>query len=427
MQRTLSTLFTLIVWVGSTLAQTQTRFWDLEGPNDLEGWRMHDGSPLQTTTGVSSSTAILLPTGPPVGNFDSPSFIYHPLPYDPNVNYNVTFWQRNSSQNVYVAAFLAWVDTLSVPAQLTGVNTMMTTTGAAPWVCNEFWDEWSLPGFGTFCICIAGNSSAPDELFIDNVSVELVPQGAALLWDTRLFLGGNYEPGLERMGTDLSTQGLLPLSEPYYALGYPQVGGGGDEWCTPAVVHPDNLYRAVDWVRIELRSATDPSVIVATKQGMLTSLGSIASFNGQLSFNFGVPAGDYYVAVRHRNHLGAMTALPVTLSATMYASSIDLRSPAQSTWGTEARKSEGSYRLLWPGDVNGDGVVKYVGTNNDRDPILVAVGGSSPTNIVSNVYDVRDVNLNGTIKYVGVGNDRDPLLLSIPAAMPTNTRVAQLP
>ena len=77
--------------------------------------------------------------------------------------------------------------------------------------------------------------------------------------------------------------------------------------------------------------------------------------------------------------------------------------------------------------MNGDGVVKYVGTNNDRDPILVAVGGSSPTNIVSNVYDVRDVNLNGTIKYVGVGNDRDPLLLSIPAAVPTNTRVAQLP
>ena len=30
-------------------------------------------------------------------------------------------------------------------------------------------------------------------------------------------------------------------------------------------------------------------------------------------------------------------------------------------------------------DVNLDGVVKYVGANNDRDPILVNIGGTTPT------------------------------------------------
>ena len=32
-------------------------------------------------------------------------------------------------------------------------------------------------------------------------------------------------------------------------------------------------------------------------------------------------------------------------------------------------------------DVNLDGTVKYTGENNDRDPILQAVGGSVPTNV----------------------------------------------
>jgi hypothetical protein len=31
--------------------------------------------------------------------------------------------------------------------------------------------------------------------------------------------------------------------------------------------------------------------------------------------------------------------------------------------------------------VNLDGTVKYTGENNDRDPILQAVGGSVPTNV----------------------------------------------
>ena len=32
-----------------------------------------------------------------------------------------------------------------------------------------------------------------------------------------------------------------------------------------------------------------------------------------------------------------------------------------------------------PTDVNMDGTVKYAGANNDRDPILVNIGGTVPT------------------------------------------------
>ncbi|MBK6830352.1 MAG: hypothetical protein IPG92_06165 [Flavobacteriales bacterium] len=65
--------------------------------------------------------------------------------------------------------------------------------------------------------------------------------------------------------------------------------------------------------------------------------------------------------------------------------------------------------------------------NNDRDPILVAIGGSAPTNVVNNVYSRLDVNLDGVIKYVGANNDRDPILTTVGGSTPTNTRTAQLP
>lgn len=83
--------------------------------------------------------------------------------------------------------------------------------------------------------------------------------------------------------------------------------------------------------------------------------------------------------------------------------------------------------LLWPGDATGDGQVKYAGSANDRDAVLSAVGGGTPTNTVNNVYDRRDVNLDGRIKYTGSNNDRDVILQTIGGTVPTTTRTQQLP
>ena len=42
-------------------------------------------------------------------------------------------------------------------------------------------------------------------------------------------------------------------------------------------------------------------------------------------------------------------------------------------------------------------------------------------------YSPLDVNLDGVIKYVGANNDRDPILTTVGGSTPTNTRVQQLP
>ena len=73
-----------------------------------------------------------------------------------------------------------------------------------------------------------------------------------------------------------------------------------------------------------------------------------------------------------------------------------------------------------------DAALRYVGSANDRDPILVTVGGSVPTNTAAG-YLVTDVNMDGRVLYVGQGNDRDPILSNIGGSVPTNTRAQQLP
>ena len=106
--------------------------------------------------------------------------------------------------------------------------------------------------------------------------------------------------------------------------------------------------------------------------------------------------------------------------------SLDLTHPGTHTYGIDARKPVASRMTLWAGDVNFNGDVKYTGTGNDRDPILIAVGSFTP-NITITGYRQEDVNLDGVVKYTGTMNDRDPILTTVGSTVPTNVRIAQLP
>jgi hypothetical protein len=83
--------------------------------------------------------------------------------------------------------------------------------------------------------------------------------------------------------------------------------------------------------------------------------------------------------------------------------------------------------VMWAGDVNFDGQIKYLGSDNDRDVILLAIGGLQPTNMVSGQYRQEDLNMNTQVKYTGTLNDRDIILVNIGGVVPTVIRNAQLP
>ncbi|MFN3875995.1 MAG: hypothetical protein ACK4L7_08815 [Flavobacteriales bacterium] len=73
-----------------------------------------------------------------------------------------------------------------------------------------------------------------------------------------------------------------------------------------------------------------------------------------------------------------------------------------------------------------DDRLKCAGSGNDRDPILVRIGGIVPTNTVSGYWQ-EDVTLDGVVKYTGTGNDRDVILNNIGGIIPTAVRLEQMP
>ena len=82
--------------------------------------------------------------------------------------------------------------------------------------------------------------------------------------------------------------------------------------------------------------------------------------------------------------------------------------------------------VMWMGNARVDDRLKYTGAANDRDAILLKIGGSVPTAVV-NGYFPEDCNLNGQVKYTGGANDRDPILVNMPGGAVTGQRLQQLP
>ncbi len=250
-----------------------------------------------------------------------------------------------------------------------------------------------------------------------------VPSSVAVR--VQAILEGPYVQAQGLMTSALNDAGILPLSEPYTAMGYVHHGGGGGESTTQAVLNTTGATRIVDWVVVELRDKNDPATVLATRSALLRRNGTIVDVNGTSDVTFQGRASDqYYVAIRHRNHLGIMTASAQALSTT--ATLINLTNASVGVrGGTDATTSISGVRCLWSGDVNMNGEVKYTGQNNDRDPILTRIGSVMAT-AQYNGYTVEDVNMNGNVKYTGTGNDRDAILLNLSGAQ-NGVRTGYLP
>lgn len=239
----------------------------------------------------------------------------------------------------------------------------------------------------------------------------------------KVVLQGAYNATTGLMNDGPRATGVLPLTEPYAALGYGHVGGGG-EATTNAVLSTTGSNAIVDWVLLELRTAASPFTVVASRSALLQRDGDVVSTDGSSPVVFSVGGGSYRVAILHRNHLGIMSAAAIALSVSPAV--IDFRSAAQGTYGTDARATMGGVLGMWAGNVLRDGTLSYIGTGNDRDPILTFIGGTTPNNTVGG-YRLEDVNLDGTVKYVGTDNDRDVILMNVGSTTPNNTRPQQLP
>lgn len=236
----------------------------------------------------------------------------------------------------------------------------------------------------------------------------------------KMYLKGALENnGLMR--DDLRTKGLLPSSEPYTALSnFKHYGeGGGEVIASPAVFLVTGDNAIVDWVVVELRNPGQMNSAVSTHAALLQRDGDVVGMDGASPVHFlSVAPGKYHVVVRHRNHLGVMTAEAIKL--TSEPAKVNFSNSSLALFGTKPCAVVGSKRALWMGDANRDNKVIFQGPNNDMDNLVMTVS-KAPNNTEASVnfmlqaYSQSDFNLDGNLAFSGPNNDRSCVLAQMPA------------
>nr|MBP7450553.1 hypothetical protein [Flavobacteriales bacterium] len=245
--------------------------------------------------------------------------------------------------------------------------------------------------------------------------------GQKILLSAKAMLEGPYDPVTGLMNDDLRVAGLLPLTEPYTALGYdfddqPMAGGDVIDPSVLTVSGPDAI---VDWVILELRESSVGTEPRAIRCALIQRDGDIVDLDGISPVRMPQTFTNYRLGIAHRNHMGVVGDLPN--GSYFEVTAVDFTHPGLVLFGADPRSASGSVMLLRAGDTSFNDEVIYVGPNNDRDPILSLIGGTVPTAIATG-YHREDINMDGVVKYVGSANDRDPILFSIGGTVPTMVR-----
>lgn len=425
-----STVFTEEFETAGVQSRSPLWVWDGSAPTYMAGCTGNWGGRKET------------PSGNDINNMSNVEhWLFHPLTYDALLRYKLSvdinvqdpdMGGPDTFDEPFAFGGIGWMD-MNPDAVNMAFQGIYSSVGQCE-ATNEgtYYAYGGSPGAGwQFGVVLASISppGTPSPMWVefDHVVVKTNPGNSQFVG--AILLGGAYNTTTHMMNDNLRQQGLIPLTEPYTALGWPQLGGGGGETTTSAIINATYTGgRVVDWVRLELRQYSNSSVLVASRQALVLQNGTVISAQGSPSVLFGVLPSSYWVAVRHRNHLGAMLFSQITVpypGGGIWTYNFTGTS-SSSYLGTNALKVTDGKGMLWEGDVNGDHTLRYTGTNNDRDPILSAIGGVVPTNTVAG-YRREDVNLDGLVKYSGSGNDRDPILGNIGGIIPTNTRVEQVP
>ena len=186
--------------------------------------------------------------------------------------------------------------------------------------------------------------------------------------------------------------------------GFTHRGDGGGEVIDASVLTTTGVNAIVDWVFIELRSKTSPSTVLSTRSALLQRDGDIVDLDGLSPLTFSdLIADDFYIAVRHRNHLGFRTSSAQTLTSTV--SSINFTNGSKTTAGTNALKIVSGVYMMYCSDGDGNGVINAV----DKNKVWLLQNGQSN-------YLRGDFDMNGVVNAVDINL----------FWLPNNSRIQQL-
>jgi hypothetical protein len=240
-----------------------------------------------------------------------------------------------------------------------------------------------------------------------NISVSDSLEDNSISLSSKAFLQGAYDSRLGLMNNALLTANLLPDTQPYAAIPFNYAGKESLSANVKALTGSD---APVDWVLLELRSASDSSKVLASKAVMLQRDGDMMDASTgatQLTFK-GIGSGDYYISLRHRNHLGIMTAKPISLSAANKL--VDFSLTPTTVKGEHTRYVYNNVAMLWAGDINGSNSIEGTGADNDVNYILASIitdptNEQASSNYILRGYHAADLNLDGITMFTGPNND----------------------
>ncbi len=233
--------------------------------------------------------------------------------------------------------------------------------------------DWVCPTIDTCNVCLTASYPLPCGLQPDSVSVAV-----------SVLLEGTYDAA----GTMRNSLGaLIPLSQPYNAAPYNYTG-------TESIASvPADM---VDWVLVEMRSGTPditaPSkqtVVEETRAAILLTDGRVVDVDGvsPVAFKNNVYFGsNYYICVRHRNHLDVVSATSVLAQSGVVTYDFTT-GVSQALGAVQQALSADGRGMMFAGEYTQDGIIQLT----DRDDWRV-----SPA--ILNIYNLLDGNLDGVIQ-----------------------------
>lgn len=142
----------------------------------------------------------------------------------------------------------------------------------------------------------------------------------------------------------------------------------------------------VDWVFVELRDKDDSTIVLGSQSALLQRDGDVVGVDGVSPLTFSQLEGRSYVVVKHRNHLGLLSATSVALSPTN--TTVDLSSDPNEVEGQNNAvvvMPNGKYSM-YAGDYDGNEQVQ----NADASGIIQLIGSSG--------YDNADMDANAQVQ-----------------------------
>ena len=228
-----------------------------------------------------------------------------------------------------------YIYTNTFPCFIADSSTYLATTRNTSYVHMD--ERHDNPGIKFYYIVKAMDSWGNES----NVSAT-VGESDFVLGKIKILLEGAFDAEGDTLTTTLNKNEFLPLSSPY------------SQAPRTITAMPDGM---TDWVLVELKSEKS-GPILSRQSLLLKNDGRIVEEDGATDL-IGLPDvsnGDYFVIIRHRNHLGVMSSIQTSLTATN-AELYDFTTGQNKVNGNDAKFLKENTFGMYTADITGDGLI----------------------------------------------------------------------